>query len=229
MDFEHIFTHIDHTMLGPCGTMLEIESLCKEAIENNMASVCIPPAFVKRAKDVCGDKITICTVIGFPLGYNTTETKLFEAKDAIANSADEIDMVINLGDVKEGNFSSVKDEIKNMKEVCGNKILKVIIETCFLTQEEKETLCQCVTEAGADFIKTSTGFGTSGAAIEDIELFKKNIGPEVKIKASGGVRTYEDFVRYIEAGCERIGTSSAMKVLKAEHGGCTQIETRIYS
>jgi len=222
MDVKHIFAHIDHTILGPCSTMQEIERLCKEAIDNNMASVCIPPSFVKRAKDMCGDKLAICTVIGFPLGYSTTETKLFETKDAIANGADEIDMVINLGDVKEGNFLSVKNEIKNIKEVCGNKILKVIVETCFLTQEEKETLCRCVTEAGADFIKTSTGFGTSGASIEDIELFKKNIGSKVKIKASGGIRTYEDFIRYLEAGCERIGTSSAMKVL-CEKGGVKHV------
>jgi deoxyribose-phosphate aldolase len=212
MEFDGIFAHIDHTMLGPCSTVHDIENLCKEAAENKMASVCIPPSFVKKAKNICDGKTSVCTVIGFPLGYSTTETKVFEAGNAIANGADELDMVINLGDVKEGDFSSITGEIKRIKEVCGNKILKVIVETCFLTQEEKEAVCRCVTEAGADFIKTSTGFGTGGAAIEDIELFKKNIGSGVRIKASGGIRTYEDFVRYIEAGCQRIGTSSAMKV-----------------
>ena len=219
MDFKKIFTHIDHTILGPCSTEMEIEGLCKEAVENRMASVCIPPSLVKKARGFCGDKTAVCTVIGFPLGNHTTETKMFETKDAIENGADEIDMVVNLGDVKEGNFSAVTREIKKIKEVCGNRILKVIVETCFLTQEEKVALCKCVTEAGADFIKTSTGFGTSGAVLSDIGLFRRNVGSGVKIKAAGGVKTREDMVAFIEAGCARIGSSSAIKILCGEKAG----------
>jgi len=210
MNISEIFSHVDHSKLGPCCTIQDIRQLCNEAVENKMASVCIPPSFVKMAKTMCAGKVAVCTVIGFPLGYSTTETKLFETHDALANGADEIDMVINLGDVKAGNFSAVTDEIKKIKAVCGGYILKVIVETCYLTKEEKEAACKCVTDAGADFIKTSTGFGSSGASIEDIELFKKHIGPGVKIKASGGIKTFDDFVCYLEAGCERLGTSSAM-------------------
>jgi deoxyribose-phosphate aldolase len=212
LDRDEVFRHIDHTALGACTTYQDIERLCKEAVEHHMASVCIPPAFVKKAKDAYGDNLTVCTVIGFPLGYSTTETKVFEARDAIEKGAGEVDMVVNLGDVKAGNFAAVTAEIKRVKEVCGGRILKIIVETCYLTHEEKEALCRCVSEAGADYIKTSTGFGTAGAAIEDIELFKKHIGPHVKIKASGGIRTLEDFIRFLDAGCDRIGTSSAMKV-----------------
>lgn len=214
MDFVQIFNHVDHTVLAACSTWKDVKQLCEEAAEYHMASVCIPPSFVKQAKDTYGDKVTVCTVIGFPLGYNTTQTKVFEAKDAISNGADEIDMVVNLGWVKEGNFDAVTTEIRQLKDVAGDKVLKVIVETCYLTEKEKENLCKCVTNAGADFIKTSTGFGTAGAKIEDIELFKKQIGPDIKIKASGGIRSYEDFVHYLEAGCERLGTSSAMEVYR---------------
>ena len=213
MDLPTIFKHIDHTVLGASCAIKDIEQLCKEAIEHNMASVCIPPSFVKQARSIFADKLAICTVIGFPLGYSTTETKLFEAKNALENGADEIDMVINIGNVKAGDFSAITNEIKKMKDVCGKNILKVIVETCYFTTEEKEAVCKCVTEAGADFIKTSTGFGTAGASLADIALFKQHIGVGVKIKASGGIRTREDMETFINAGAERLGTSSAMKLL----------------
>ena len=218
MDFSEIFRHVDHTALAATSTWPEVQKLCEEAAEQQMASVCIPPAFVKRAKQEYGDRVAVCTVIGFPLGYNTTQTKLFEAKEALASGADEIDMVVNLGWVKAGDYDAVTEEIRLLKEAAGGKILKVIVETCYLTDGEKENLCRCVTRAGADYIKTSTGFGTGGAAIKDIELFKKHIGPEVKIKASGGIRSREDFELFLNAGCERLGTSSAMKVYSQAPG-----------
>ncbi len=218
MDFSEIFAHVDHTVLAACSTWREVKQLCDEAVQYRMASVCIPPSFVKAAKDAYGGSLNVCTVIGFPLGYSTTATKVFETKDALANGAGEIDMVVNLGWVKEGRFADVTDEIRQLKDACGGKVLKVIVETCYLTETEKEKLCACVTEAGAGFIKTSTGFGTGGATLEDIRLFKAHIGPGVKIKASGGIRSYGDFVQYLEEGCERLGTSSAMKVYR-ESGG----------
>lgn len=213
MEFTEILHHVDHTVLAAVSTWDQVDALCKQALEHKMASVCIPPSFVKQAKDAFGDGLNVCTVIGFPLGYNTTATKLFETQDALANGAGEIDMVVNLGWVKQGLFDEVTQEIQTLKKACGDKVLKVIIETCYLTQEEKIQLCRCVTQGGADFIKTSTGFGTAGAQLEDIRLFKEHIGPAVKIKASGGIRTREDYQAFMELGCERLGTSSAMKVL----------------
>lgn len=213
MDNKDIFKRIDHTALKAVTEWKDIQKLCDEALKYNTASVCVPPSYIERIRLEYGEKINICTVIGFPLGYNTTETKVFEAKQAIADGANEIDMVVNLGDVKNGDFDKITEEIKQLKKIAGNKILKVIIETCYLTEEEKIKLCGCVTKAGADYIKTSTGFGTAGAKIEDIELFKKHIGKDVKIKAAGGVKTKEDLEMFINAGCDRIGTSSAISIL----------------
>ena len=216
MTKQEILSHIDHTQLKAFCTWEDIKKLCDEAIEYKTASVCIPPSYIERIHKTYGDKINICTVIGFPLGYNTTETKVFEVKDAIAKGCSEVDMVSNIGDVKDGDLDKVEEEIKALKEAAGDKILKVIVETCYLTEEEKIRLCQCVTNAGADYIKTSTGFGTGGATIEDIRLFATNIGPNVKMKAAGGVKTREDLEMFLEAGCERIGTSSAVSMLKEE-------------
>ena len=213
MDKAKVFSHVDHTLLQPGAAWSEISALCEEAIRHQMASVCIPPSYVKRAADKYGDELTICTVVGFPLGYQKTEVKAAETKAAIRDGAGEIDMVINLGDVKNGDFDLVTKEIAALKEAAGDHILKVIVETCYLTEAEKIRLCQCVTEAGADFIKTSTGFGTAGAALEDIALFKTHIGPHVKMKAAGGIRTAADMQAYIELGCDRLGTSSALKIL----------------
>ena len=207
-----MLTYVDHTLLKPTATWDQIKVLCEEALKHHTASVCIPCSFIKRA-DEAFPELNLCTVVGFPLGYSTTASKLFETKEALDNGASEIDMVVNLGDVKEGNFDKVTEEIKELKKACGDKVLKVIIETCYLTKEEKIELCHCVTDAKADFIKTSTGFGSAGATFEDIKLFKENIGPDVKIKAAGGIRTYEDIVKYIELGCDRLGCSAAIKVL----------------
>ena len=207
MNKKDIFSHIDYTLLKAVSTWPEIEALCRKALESGTACVCIPPAFVKRVRETYKE-IRICTVIGFPLGYNTTDVKVFEAGQAIEDGADEIDMVINIGWAKSGDFTSIKNEIKALRQACKGKILKVIIETCYLTQTEKISLCEAVTEAGADFIKTSTGFGTAGATVEDILLMKAHIGEGVKIKASGGIRTEKEMVQYIELGCERIGTSA---------------------
>lgn len=211
-----ILSHIDHTQLKAFSTWEDIKKLCDEAIEYQTASVCVPPSYIERIQKTYGDKINICTVIGFPLGYNTTEVKVAEVKDAIAKGCNEVDMVINIGDVKNGDFDKVEAEIRALKEAAGDKILKVIVETCYLSEEEKRKLCQCVTNAGADYIKTSTGFGTGGATIEDIRLFAANIGPDVKMKAAGGVKTRADLEMFLEAGCDRIGTSSAVNMLKGE-------------
>ena len=208
MDNSSILNRIDHTLLRPTCTWEEIKSLCTEAITNKMASVCVPPSYVARIRDEFGSVITICTVIGFPLGYNTTATKVEETRQAILDGADEIDMVVNLGDVKNGDFPKVTKEIASVKEVTGSLTLKVIVECCYLDEAEKIALCRCVTQGGADYIKTSTGFGTGGATLEDVELFKKHIGENVKIKAAGGVRTLADFESFIAAGCDRIGASS---------------------
>jgi len=218
MEASKILAHVDHTLLVPAADWNEITALCDEAILHKTASVCIPSGYVKRVAEKYGDKLTICTVIGFPLGYQPTEIKVAEAKTALRNGASEVDMVINLGDVKNGDFDLVRAEIAALREAVGEHILKVIIETCYLTQAEKIELCRCVTEAGADYIKTSTGFGTAGATKEDILLFKEHLGPRVKIKASGGIRTAEDMAAYIEMGCDRLGTSSAIKVLAGEEG-----------
>lgn len=219
MDNNTIFPHIDHTLLRPTSTKEEIDKLCEEAIENSTASVCIPACYVKYAHEKY-PQLNICTVIGFPLGYSTTAVKCFEASNAVLNGANEIDMVINLCDVKNGNFHRVEAEIAEVKLSCGDKILKVIIETCYLTEEEKIAVCECINNAGADYIKTSTGFGTDGARIEDIRLFKQHINENVKIKAAGGVKTKADLEMFLAEGCERIGTSSAVKLLlQGETGG----------
>ncbi len=215
MNNSEIFPHIDHTLLKATATSEQIACLCEEALRYHTASVCIPASFVKFAREKFPG-LNICTVIGFPLGYSTTAVKCFEACDAIQNGANEIDMVINLGWVKDGKFLEVEREIADVKAACGEKILKVIIETCYLTDEEKIALCKCVTNAKADYIKTSTGFGTAGANIEDIRLFKQHIGENVKIKAAGGVKTKADLEWFLGEGCERIGTSSAVKLLLGE-------------
>lgn len=216
MTNQEILKCVDHTLLAATSTWEQIQVICDEAIENKTASVCVPPTYVKRIADKYGDTLNICTVIGFPLGYHTTAVKVCETKQAIAEGASEIDMVINLGDVKNGEFDKVTEEIKALREAAGDNVLKVIIETCYLTEEEKIQLCKCVTEAKADFIKTSTGFGTAGAKMEDILLFKEHIGEGVQMKAAGGVRSKEDLEAFIGAGCTRIGTSSALKLLKNE-------------
>lgn len=215
MEINEILSHIDHTLLKPTAASKEIAALCREAIKYNTASVCIPASYVRRAR-LHFPELNICTVIGFPLGYSTPSVKWFEAKDAIENGANEIDMVVNLGEVKNGRFLYVEKEIAMVKDACGEKILKVIVETCYLTEEEKIALCECVTNAGADYIKTSTGFGTAGADIEDIRLFKKYIGSDVKIKAAGGIKTREQLEMFLAEGCDRIGTSSAVKLLIGE-------------
>lgn len=216
MENKEIYAHIDHTLLKAFAKWEDIEKLCDEAVKYQTASVCIPQTYIKRVKEKYGDKLTICTVIGFPLGYNLTESKIVEAEQSLANGASEIDMVVNISDVKNGDYEKVENEIRAIKEAVGDKILKVIIETCYLTEEEKIAMCEAVTKVGADYIKTSTGFGTDGARMEDVILFKDHIGENVKIKAAGGVRTKEDLIAFIEAGCDRIGTSSAIKMLKGE-------------
>ncbi len=213
MNKQDMTKYIDHTALKPYVSEKEIEQLCEEAVRFKTASVCIPPNYVKVARSKHPKDLTVCTVIGFPLGYNSTEVKLAETEQCLNEGADEIDMVINITDVKNGKIREVTEEIKKIKALVGGKILKVIVETCYLTEEEKIAMCKAVTEAKADYIKTSTGYGTAGAKIEDIELFKKHIGPGVKIKAAGGIRTLEDFEMFINAGCDRIGTSSAAQVL----------------
>lgn len=215
MNNSEIFPRIDHTLLKATATEEQITQLCEEALLYHTASVCIPSSYVKHAHDKFPE-LNICTVIGFPLGYSTTAVKCFEARGAISDGANEIDMVVNLGWVKDGKFLEVQREISDVKAACGDKVLKVIIETCYLTEQEKIELCKCVTNAKADFIKTSTGFGTAGADIEDIRLFKKHIGENVKIKAAGGVKTKADLEMFLGEGCERIGTSSAVKLLLGE-------------
>ncbi len=217
MTEREILSHVDHTQLKAFAVWEDIKKLCDEAIEYNTASVCIPPCYVKRVHDTYGDKITICTVVGFPLGYSVTEAKVAEVKKAIADGATEIDMVVNISDVKNGDYKAVEDEIKALKEATGDNILKVIIETCYLTEEEKIAMCHAVTNAKADYIKTSTGFGTDGATMADVKLFKNYIGENVKIKAAGGVKSVEDMEHFItEGNCERIGTSSAIKLIKGK-------------
>ncbi|MBC8611249.1 deoxyribose-phosphate aldolase [Massilimaliae timonensis] len=213
MKTEEIYQHIDHTLLKPTCTWNDIQALCEEAVTYHTASVCIPPSYVKQVSQKYGKQLKVCTVIGFPLGYHTTQVKVCETNAALEDGADEIDMVINLTDVKNQEFQKITDEIRALKDCVKDKVLKVIIETCYLSEEEKIALCHCVTEGGADYIKTSTGFGTGGATIEDVELFKQHIGPKVKIKAAGGVKTAADLEMFLNAGCDRIGTSSAVKIL----------------
>lgn len=207
-----ILEYVDHTELKAFAKLEDIKKLCEEAKLNGTASVCIPPSYVKKVSELYPE-LRICTVIGFPLGYNTTAVKVFETQNALDNGADEIDMVINIGWVKSGEFELVSEEIRAIKQVCGSKILKVIVEACYLSEEEKIRLCKIVTEAGADYIKTSTGFGTGGATFEDVLLFKQNIGEGVKIKAAGGIRSKEDMEKYLALGCDRLGCSSAVKIL----------------
>jgi deoxyribose-phosphate aldolase len=218
MTNEEILRHIDHTLLKAVSSWPEIEKLCGEAIRFRTASVCVPPSYVKPIHDAYGKELNICTVIGFPLGYSVTGAKLREAEAALADGARELDMVINIGDVKNSAFTKVQDEIAALKKTAGKNILKVIVETCYLTNEEKIRLCEIVTRAGADYIKTSTGFGTAGATLDDVILFKKNIGDGVKIKAAGGVKTREDLEKFLDAGCDRIGTSSAVALLTGGQG-----------
>ena len=216
MEVKEMLTKVDHTKLQAFCTWEEIQALCEEAIEYKTASVCIPPSYVKRVHDTFGEKINICTVVGFPLGYQVTAAKVAEVKQALSEGCNEIDMVINIGDVKNGEFDKVEEEIRALKAACGDHILKVIIETCYLTEEEKIKMCQVVTKAGADYIKTSTGFGTGGATFEDIELFAANIGEGIKMKAAGGVSTIDDLEKFISLGCDRIGTSRAIGLYKGQ-------------
>jgi deoxyribose-phosphate aldolase len=208
-----LWKYIDHTLLKPDAAWVDIRKLCDEALEYGAASVCVPPSFVAPIRAAYPQGPVICTVIGFPLGYHTPRIKAEEAREAAAQGAAELDMVINLGEVKSGNFDGVTEEIRAVRQVCPGKILKVIVEACYLTGEEKIRLCRCVTEAGADFIKTSTGFGSGGAVLEDVRLFKAHIGPAVQIKAAGGISTLADLEAFIAAGCTRIGTSRGISIL----------------
>lgn len=214
MNAKKILGHVDHTLLAQTATWEEIRQICDDAIAYGTASVCIPPCYVKQAKEYVKDKMAVCTVIGFPNGYMTTAAKEFETKDALANGADEIDMVINIGWAKDGKFDCIEEEIRTLKAACGNKILKVIIETCLLTEEEKIRMCHAVTNAGADYIKTSTGFSKAGATFEDIQLFSENIGEGVKMKAAGGISSMEDAEKFLELGADRLGTSRIIKLMK---------------
>ncbi len=218
MEKNFIFEKVDHTLLTQTATWEEIKQICDDAIIYQVASVCIPPSYVKKVKEYVGDRMKVCTVIGFPNGYNTTAVKVYETKDAIANGADEIDMVINLGLVKDKEYDLILEEIKQLKAACGDKILKVIIETCLLTEEEKIKMCDVVTRSGADFIKTSTGFSKSGATFEDVELFAKHVSSSVKIKAAGGISSFEDAERFIGLGASRLGTSRIVKLAKNQEG-----------
>lgn len=216
MDIKEILSKCDHTILSQTATWLDVKGICDDGITYKTASVCIPPSYVKRAKEYVGDNLKICTVIGFPNGYNTTECKVFETLDAVKNGADEIDMVINIGELKAGNTEYVLNEIKAIKEACGGALLKVIIETCLLTNDEKVTMCRLVTEAGAEYIKTSTGFSKGGATREDIKLFSANIGSNVKMKAAGGISSIEDAEDFIKLGASRLGTSRIVKIVKGK-------------
>ena len=218
MDVKNILSKCDHTLLGVTSTWEQIKKICDEGMKYATASVCIPPSFVKKAKEYVGDKLAVCTVIGFPNGYNTADVKAFEAKDAVQNGADEIDMVINVGLLKDGEDTQVCDEIKKVKAACGEKLLKVIIETCLLTEEEKVRACKIVTEAGAEYIKTSTGFSKGGATLEDVKLMKANVGAGVLVKAAGGISGLEDAQAFLDAGASRLGTSRVVKAVQGEEG-----------
>ena len=214
MDIKDILSKVDHTLLNPKATWEEIKNICDDGMKYSTASVCIPPSFVKRAKEYVGNRLKICTVIGFPNGYNTAEVKIFETENAIENGADKIDMVINLGDLMDKNYDNILSEITKIKSVCGERVLKVIIETCLLSEEQKIKMCEIVTKSGADFIKTSTGFSTGGATFEDIELFAKYVGENVKIKAAGGISSIADAEKFISLGADRLGTSRIVKIVK---------------
>lgn len=217
MNREDIFSKVDHTLLAQTATWDEIKVILDDAIYYNTASVCIPPSYVKRAAEYLNGRIPVCTVIGFPNGYNTTAVKEFETKDAINNGAAEIDMVINIGDLKDKRYDVIAQEIKTLKAACGDKILKVIIETCLLTEDEKKKMCELVTTAGADYIKTSTGFSTAGATFEDVKLFSENVGKDVKIKAAGGISSFDDADKFVSLGADRLGTSRLVKIAKQEN------------
>ena len=216
MSEEEILEHVDHTLLLQTATWEEIRQICDDAMQYQTASVCIPPSYVKQASEYVQGSVSVCTVIGFPNGYMTTKAKEFETRDAIANGASEIDMVINVGWLKDKKYDLITEEIRILKAVCGEKILKVIIETCLLEEEEKIKMCEIVTEAGADYIKTSTGFSSGGATFEDVELFARHVGHQVKIKAAGGITSMEDARRFLELGADRLGTSRIIKLLKKE-------------
>jgi len=218
MEIKDILKYVDHTLLKQESTWEQMKVICDDAIKFSTASVCVPPSFVKQCKEYCGEKMKICTVIGFPNGYNTTAVKVFETEDALRNGADEIDMVINIGWAKEKKFQLIKEEIEAIKKACGEKVLKVIIETCLLSEDEKKEMCKIVTEAGADFIKTSTGFSTAGATRDDIELFSENIGENVKMKAAGGIASLADAEDFLKLGAERLGTSRIVSIAKSEQG-----------
>ena len=215
MKIEEILSKCDHTLLAQTATWAQIRAICDDGMKYHTASVCIPASYVKQAKDYVGDKLAICTVIGFPNGYDTTAAKCFMASDAVANGADEVDMVINIGWAKDGLFDQVRDEIAAVKKACGGKLLKVIIETCLLTDDEKIALCKAVSDSGADYIKTSTGFSTAGAPFHDVELFAAHVAPHVKIKAAGGISSLEDAEKFISLGASRLGTSRIVKLAKA--------------
>lgn len=221
MDISEILKKVDHTVLGQASTWDDIKSLCDDGIKYNCASVCIPPAYVKKAKEYVDGKLAICTVIGFPNGYNTTAVKVFETRDAVENGADEIDMVINIGMLKDKRYDDILSEIKAIKEACGGKLLKVIIETCLLTDDEKKEMCRIVSDSGADYIKTSTGFSTGGATKEDIKLFSENVAPHLKIKAAGGIASIQDAEDFIALGASRLGTSRIVKIVKNEKSNST--------
>ena len=216
MELKNILSKCDHTLLSQSATWNEIKGICDDAKTYGTASVCIPPSYVKQAKAYVGSKIKVCTVIGFPNGYSTTASKVFETADAISEGADEIDMVINVGMLKDQRYDDILHEIKAVRAACPGKILKVIIETCLLTKEEKVKMCEIVTASGADYIKTSTGFSTGGATFEDVALFANHIGPSVKIKAAGGIASLEDAEKFIELGADRLGTSRIVKIAKAK-------------
>ncbi len=218
MDPGTALTHVDHTLLKPEATREQIAALCKEALENRCASVCVQPCFVAYAKELLRGEIPVCTVIGFPLGANTTETKVFEAKKAVADGADEIDMVINIGALKEGRFTEIESEIRAVKTAIGPHILKVIIETCLLTDEEKAAMCRVVADAGADYIKTSTGFNTGGATAHDVALLVRESKGRIRVKAAGGIKTYEDMEEFLSLGADRLGSSSAVRLVRERLG-----------
>lgn len=216
MKAAEILAHVDHTLLKQTATWADIQHLCEEAVKYHTATVMVPSSFIPRIAAEYGQKLKIATVVGFPNGNASTAAKVAETAQALADGAEEIDMVIHIGMLKAGDLDYVTNEIRTLKQLCGDRILKVIVETCFLTEEEKIAACHCVTEGGADFIKTSTGFGSAGAKLEDIELFKKHIGPQVQMKAAGGIHTREEMEAFLAAGCTRLGASAAVKVLKAE-------------
>ena len=218
METKEILAKCDHTLLGQASTWAQIKKICDEGMQYATASVCIPPSFVKKAKEYVGDKLQICTVIGFPNGYNTTAVKVFETADAIQNGADEIDMVINIGMLRDGLDAQVCEEIKAIKAACGEKILKVIIETCLLSEDEKLRMCKIVTDAGADYIKTSTGFSTAGATLEDVILMRANVGENVLVKAAGGISGLEDAENFLKNGASRLGTSRVVKAVQGIEG-----------